>query len=88
MERCLSGLKGHPAKVLDLNGSRGFKSLPLRHFGYVKVSASPLRGSAAKLNGELKEKINFWFCKMWFEPIFLRNVAISEGFSADSNFAA
>jgi len=20
----------------------------------------------------LKEKINFWFCKMWFEPIFFR----------------
>jgi len=38
----------------------------VHHFGYVKVSASPapLRGagSAAKLNGNLKEKINFWFC--------------------------
>jgi len=33
-------------------------------FGYVKLSASPLRGSAAKLNGVLKEKINFWFCKL------------------------
>jgi len=38
-------------------------------FGYVKVSASPapLRGagSAAKLNGKLKEKINFWFrCRL------------------------
>ena len=34
----------------------------VHHFGYVKVSASPVPGSAAKLNGVLKEKINFWFC--------------------------
>jgi len=33
----------------------------VHHFGKVNVSASPLRGSAAKLNGVLKEKINFWF---------------------------
>ena len=33
----------------------------VHHFGYVKLSASPLRGSAAKLYGKLKEKINFWF---------------------------
>ena len=34
-------------------------------FGYVNVSASSptgsVGGSAAKLNGNLKEKINFWF---------------------------
>lgn len=30
MERCLSGRKGHPAKVLGSKGSRGFESLPLR----------------------------------------------------------
>jgi len=34
----------------------------VHHFGKVNVSASPLRGSATKLNGNLKEKINFWFC--------------------------
>jgi len=45
---------------------QGFDSPQVHHFGKVKVSASPasLRGagSAAKLNGNLKEKINFWFC--------------------------
>ena len=31
MERCLSGLKGHPAKVLAAQAAPGFESLPLRH---------------------------------------------------------
>jgi hypothetical protein len=30
--------------------------------GIVKHSASPLRGSAAKLNGIFQLKYNFWFC--------------------------
>jgi hypothetical protein len=34
----------------------------VHHFGYVKLSASPLRGSAAKLNGIFQLKYNFWFC--------------------------
>jgi len=28
----------------------------------VNLSASPLRGSAAKLNGNFQQKLNFWFC--------------------------
>jgi hypothetical protein len=30
--------------------------------GLVNFSASPLRGSAAKLNGIFQSKDNFWFC--------------------------
>jgi len=53
-----------PAPNFVLVRGRRFKSGQVHTFGYVKVSASPLRGSAAKLNGNLKEKINFWFCKL------------------------
>lgn len=53
-----SGLREFPtyAKV-----SVGGDSPQVHTFGYVNLSVSPLRGSAAKLNGNLKEKINFWF---------------------------
>jgi len=33
----------------------------VHHFGYVKVLVAASLRSAARLNGELSEKINFWF---------------------------
>ena len=95
MERCLSGLKGHPAKVLDLNGSRGFKSLPLRHFskfGFWAISASPRqrRGSASTkiLKGFLKSKNSFCPLKRKFEPIFFRKSRPCSGFSCKAVISA
>src|SRR3990167_7802023 len=60
----------------------------LRHVGKFNASPRLRRVSATKSYGVFGAKRNSRFRKIWFEPMFFRNVVISERFSDASKLAA
>ncbi len=67
---------------------RGFESLPAHQKGKVKEFWFASLRSATNSYSILGVKTNSRFRKIWFEPMFFRNVVIAVGLGEESRLAA
>src|SRR3989344_6253985 len=75
------------AVVLYTTGPR-FESWRVHHVGNCKFERFASLRSATNLYSILGVKTNSRFRKIWFEPMFFRNVVIAEGLGEESRLAA